>query len=94
MQLHYYTLNTTQRSLTCTPLLLSLSLSLCLYEYRAYNCWRHHQVDTTNGVSISPARFGQQFVELVANPTDILLFHRKKKTGLYDETQYRRHKGA
>ena len=39
------------------------------------------RVESATGMTINPARFGQQFVESVANPTDILLFQRKKRTG-------------
>ena len=39
------------------------------------------KVDVTEGVKIHPARFGQRFVGRVANPREILLFHKKKKYG-------------
>lgn len=39
------------------------------------------QVEYSGGFDVfNPQRFGQQFVEFVANPKDILLFHRKKTT--------------
>jgi hypothetical protein len=38
------------------------------------------QVDYSGGFSsFSTQRFGQQFVDRVANPKDILLFYRKKE---------------
>ena len=36
------------------------------------------RVDATGGTKCHPARFGQRFVDKVANPTEILLFQKKK----------------
>lgn len=39
------------------------------------------QVDTTEVTEMSnPIRFGQEFTGRIANPRDVLLFHRSKKT--------------
>jgi double-strand break repair protein MRE11 len=42
---------------------------------------RRSQVDTTGVNSLSnPIRFGQEFQGKIANPRDVLVFHRAKKT--------------
>jgi double-strand break repair protein MRE11 len=46
------------------------------------------RVDYSGGFdSFNPQRFGQQFVNRVANPKDILLFYRKRTLGQRDKSK-------
>jgi len=52
----------------------SLELELAFYSLRPF------QVDTTGVSEMSnPIRFGQEFQGRIANPRDVLVFHRSKK---------------
>ncbi len=70
-----------QNSLACFRL---SGLRLMILLFRSINGSLRHasvQVDTTGVPTMSnPIRFGQDFVGKIANPRDVLVFHRAKKS--------------
>lgn len=52
------------------------------------------RVENSNFTAINKERFGQQFVGEIANPSDVLLFHRKRQTGVNKSTSRKSSKSS
>lgn len=61
--------------------LIRLKVYIIYIQNHPSHCFFQFQVDTTGVTEMSnPIRFGQEFQGLIANPRDVLIFHRSKKS--------------